>query len=349
MIGEPTAHYDPGGRAPGRVASGARLDPARDPRPQPRSHLGDSQCPTSTPRSPASPASTTPCWAARTTTRSTGRSCSSCLAVNPDAVDIARDDRAWLVRVVRYLPPTGASTSSWTAVGLPTAENTHQVLADQRCRARPVRRQRPHRARTRASLLTSSNSDIIDADVRDPRALLAMARGARLLRLVTPSGCCRSNPATTSWTMRCSPSWTPTWRRCRSVVRGDQPLLRAARRQRAAERAAVAEAVLLGGDLGAGDSQPPADRAAVPRVAPHRAGSVVPPPSGGRTARAPLRSAGSSCSRGPPSRRSPPGAPDPQHPQGAVSGSGGALAHSRRPSPPRSPRGSSTRSHRSSP
>ena len=49
------------------------------------------------------------------------------LAVNPDAVDIARDDRAWLVRVVRYLAAhRGVDQFLDCGSGLPTAENTRQ-------------------------------------------------------------------------------------------------------------------------------------------------------------------------------------------------------------------------------
>jgi hypothetical protein len=99
------------------------------------------------------------------------------LEVNPDAAAIARDNRAWLVRVVRHLANEGIDQFLDCGSGLPTAENTHQVLA----RTNPAARvlyvdNDPIVLAHGRALLTSTHSEIIDGDVREPQALLAMPR-----------------------------------------------------------------------------------------------------------------------------------------------------------------------------
>jgi hypothetical protein len=98
------------------------------------------------------------------------------LAVNPDAAAIARDNRAWLVRVVRHLAEEqGIDQFLDCGSGLPTAENTHQVLAriNDDARVLYIDNDPIVLAHGRA-LLTSSNSEILDADVRRPDELLAL-------------------------------------------------------------------------------------------------------------------------------------------------------------------------------
>lgn len=96
------------------------------------------------------------------------------LEINPDAAVIARDNRAWLVRAVRFLcAERGITQFLDCGSGLPTAENTHQVLQrlDDAARVLYVDND-PIVLAHGAALLTSSNSAIIDGDVRFPDALL---------------------------------------------------------------------------------------------------------------------------------------------------------------------------------
>lgn len=99
------------------------------------------------------------------------------LEINPDAAVIARDNRAWLVRAVRFLcAERGITQFLDCGSGLPTAQNTHQVLQELDDAARVLYVDNdPIVLAHGAALLTSTNSAIIDGDVRFPDALLQRA------------------------------------------------------------------------------------------------------------------------------------------------------------------------------
>ena len=104
--------------------------------------------------------------------------------VYPGIVDIARAGRAFLARAVRYLTlEAGLRQFLDVGTGLPTVDNTHELAQ----RAVPASRivyvdNDPLVLAHARALLTSTPegvTDYIDADMRDPGAVLARA-GARL-------------------------------------------------------------------------------------------------------------------------------------------------------------------------
>src|SRR5206468_5661711 len=108
----------------------------------------------------------------------------------PDIVGLARADRAFLGRAVRYLVgEAGIRQFLDIGTGLPTADNTHEVAqrVAPECRIVYVDNDPLVLAHARA-LLTSSPAgacDHIDADLRDPAAILPAA--ARTLDLTRPT------------------------------------------------------------------------------------------------------------------------------------------------------------------
>jgi ubiquinone/menaquinone biosynthesis C-methylase UbiE len=107
----------------------------------------------------------------------------------PGIVDIARADRAFLGRAVRYLVgEAGIRQLLDVGTGLPTADNTHQVAqrVAPECRIVYVDNDPLVLAHARA-LLTSSPegaTDYIDADMREPEDIVAAA--AKLLDFSQP-------------------------------------------------------------------------------------------------------------------------------------------------------------------
>jgi hypothetical protein len=107
----------------------------------------------------------------------------------PQIVDTARAVRYFLARAVRYLvDEAGIRQFLDVGTGLPTVDNTHEVAqrAAPECRIVYVDNDPLVLAHARA-LLTSSPTgvcDYIDADMRDPGAILAAA--ARTLDLTKP-------------------------------------------------------------------------------------------------------------------------------------------------------------------
>jgi hypothetical protein len=100
--------------------------------------------------------------------------------VFPGIVDVARAGRAFIARAVRYLTAeAGIRQFLDVGTGLPTADNTHQIAQ----RAAPESRivyvdNDPLVLAHARALLTSTPegaTDYIDADMRDPEALLARA------------------------------------------------------------------------------------------------------------------------------------------------------------------------------
>jgi hypothetical protein len=109
--------------------------------------------------------------------------------VYPGIVDVARAGRAFLARAVRYLAlEAGIRQFLDVGTGLPTADNTHQIAQ----RAAPESRivyvdNDPLILAHARALLTSTPegaTDYIDADMRDPEAVLA--RAAALLDFDQP-------------------------------------------------------------------------------------------------------------------------------------------------------------------
>jgi O-methyltransferase involved in polyketide biosynthesis len=98
----------------------------------------------------------------------------------PDIVELARADRAFLGRAVRYLVrEAGVRQFLDIGTGLPTASNTHEVaqgIAPQ-CRVVYVDNDPLVLSHARALLVSSPEgaTDYIDADARDPERILRIA------------------------------------------------------------------------------------------------------------------------------------------------------------------------------
>jgi O-methyltransferase involved in polyketide biosynthesis len=113
----------------------------------------------------------------------------SIVEVLPEIVEIARETRAFLGRVVRYLAAEeGVRQFLDIGTGLPTADNTHEVAQRAAPESRIVYVDNDPLVLTHArALLTSTPegaTDYIDADLRDPDAILQGA--ARTLDLSQP-------------------------------------------------------------------------------------------------------------------------------------------------------------------
>jgi len=72
--------------------------------------------------------STTTCWAARTTTAVDREAADRLLTVVPDQRDLARANRAFVLRAVQFLAEQGVGRSSTSATGIPTSPSIHEVL-----------------------------------------------------------------------------------------------------------------------------------------------------------------------------------------------------------------------------
>jgi S-adenosyl methyltransferase len=110
-------------------------------------------------------------------------------AIYPGIVDIARADRAFLGRVIRYLAgEAGGRQFLDVGTGLPTADNTHQVAQAVAPQSRVVYVDNDPLVLTHArALLTSSAQGatcFVDADLRDAGKVLREA--ARWLELAQP-------------------------------------------------------------------------------------------------------------------------------------------------------------------
>jgi O-methyltransferase involved in polyketide biosynthesis len=110
-------------------------------------------------------------------------------AVYPEIVEVARVSRAFLGRAVTFLAAdAGIRQFLDIGTGLPTVDNTHQVAQRVSPSARIVYVDNDPLVLAHArALLTSSSQgvcDYVDADVRDPDAIVAAA--ARTLDLTRP-------------------------------------------------------------------------------------------------------------------------------------------------------------------
>ena len=100
--------------------------------------------------------------------------------VFPGIVDVARAGRAFLARAVRYLAlEAGVRQFLDVGTGLPTVDNTHQIAQRAASESRIIYVDNDPLVLAHArALLTSTPegvTDYIDADMRDPEALLARA------------------------------------------------------------------------------------------------------------------------------------------------------------------------------
>ncbi|RJL36177.1 SAM-dependent methyltransferase [Bailinhaonella thermotolerans] len=109
------------------------------------------------------------------------------MAFMPEARRIARANRAFLGRAVRFCASRGIRQFLDLGSGLPTQDNVHQVAAavDPACRVvyvdfDPVVVQHAH------ALLEDADVGVVAADARDPEAVLASAPVRRLLDLSRP-------------------------------------------------------------------------------------------------------------------------------------------------------------------
>jgi hypothetical protein len=112
-------------------------------------------------------------------------------AIYPGIVDIARADRAFLGRVVRFLAgEAGVRQFLDVGTGLPTADNTHQVAQRVAPESRVVYVDNDPLVLTHArALLTSSpegSTHYVDADMSNPKNVLDEA--AQWLDLTLPVG-----------------------------------------------------------------------------------------------------------------------------------------------------------------
>jgi hypothetical protein len=111
--------------------------------------------------------------------------------IYPGIIDIARAGRAFLARAVRYLTlEAGIRQFLDVGTGLPTAENTHEIAQRAAPQSRIVYVDNDPLVLSHArALLTSTPegaTDYIDADMRDPEAVLA--RAAASLDFGQPAG-----------------------------------------------------------------------------------------------------------------------------------------------------------------
>jgi hypothetical protein len=102
------------------------------------------------------------------------------IRLRPQVVDSARANRAFLARAVRYLA-AGCGIRQFLDIGtgLPAPDNTHQVAqrADPACRVVYVDNDPVVLSHARALLISTpqGSCDYVDADLRDPGAIIAQA------------------------------------------------------------------------------------------------------------------------------------------------------------------------------
>ena len=100
------------------------------------------------------------------------------LEVAPGMMDLARMNRAWLERVVRYLAGmVGIDQFLDIGAGLPTAYNTHEIAQGENREARVVYVDNDPivLAHGRALLAEEGTATVIQADIRSPQEILNKA------------------------------------------------------------------------------------------------------------------------------------------------------------------------------
>ncbi|MFC6879007.1 MULTISPECIES: SAM-dependent methyltransferase [Actinomadura] len=112
------------------------------------------------------------------------------LRAAPEAAVLARANRAFLGRAVRWLAAHGVRQFLDLGTGLPTRENVHQVALEARPDARVVYVDHDPvvLVHARALLGSCERVRIVGADMREPGAILAAPEVAELLDLDEPVG-----------------------------------------------------------------------------------------------------------------------------------------------------------------
>jgi O-methyltransferase involved in polyketide biosynthesis len=110
------------------------------------------------------------------------------LRAAPEARSMARDNRAFLGRVVRYLTGQGIRQFVDLGTGLPTQHNVHEVAQeiDPDTRVAYVDNDPVVLVHARALLADNPHTTVIDADVRKPEQLLADPALRRLIDFAEP-------------------------------------------------------------------------------------------------------------------------------------------------------------------
>ena len=111
-------------------------------------------------------------------------------AVSPNAPLIGRANRAFLGRAVRFLAANGVHQFLDIGSGIPTQQNTHEVAQQERPGARVVYADIDPVAiaHSRAILAGQDDAAIIEADLRDPAAILDDPATRRLIDFGQPAG-----------------------------------------------------------------------------------------------------------------------------------------------------------------
>ena len=111
-------------------------------------------------------------------------------AVEPKVRTIARANRAFVGRAVRYLAAAGVRQFLDIGSGIPTRGNVHEVAqqADPGARVAYVDTDPVVIAHSKAILAGNENATIIDADLRDPEKILGHPAAERLIDFGQPVG-----------------------------------------------------------------------------------------------------------------------------------------------------------------
>jgi SAM-dependent methyltransferase len=111
-------------------------------------------------------------------------------AVEPNVRAIARANRAFVGRAVRYLAAAGVRQFVDIGSGIPTQGNVHEVAqqADPGARVAYVDTDPVVIAHSKAILAGNENATIIDADLRDPEKILGHPAAERLIDFGQPVG-----------------------------------------------------------------------------------------------------------------------------------------------------------------
>ncbi|MEC3957722.1 SAM-dependent methyltransferase [Nocardia sp. CDC153] len=108
----------------------------------------------------------------------------------PDLPRLALSNRAFLRRAVRFLVDSGVRQFLDIGSGVPTAGNVHEVAQaiDPECRVLYADIDPVAVAHARAILAGNANATAIEADLREPAALLEQARGTGIIDFKQPVG-----------------------------------------------------------------------------------------------------------------------------------------------------------------
>jgi hypothetical protein len=111
-------------------------------------------------------------------------------AVEPNVRAIARANRAFVGRAVRYLAAAGVRQFLDIGSGIPTQGNVHEVAqqADPSARVAYVATDPVVIAHSKAILAGNENATIIDADLRDPEKILGHPAAQQLIDFGQPVG-----------------------------------------------------------------------------------------------------------------------------------------------------------------